>query len=202
MEWVSSLLPQSKTAPVFGRVPIQQNKWKAGYCCAKQLENMQYSCFANQKQGIAHYVKSIEQSLEKSRTLNKWQSCIDLAHPVSKQRRRIYIRYALPDSASAVIAVVAVGAAVTVLARQNKSTVTESKQKTCEACNGSGICCECNGEGFILKNPSKETAAKARQNAKDAATRYTAGLAKKWSYCSRCSGSRGCLVCEGRGLIR
>lgn len=48
-------------------------------------------------------------------------------------------------------------------------------QVECEECKGSGICPSCNGDGFLLKTPSKETAARARAAAKDAATRYTAG---------------------------
>ena len=44
-----------------------------------------------------------------------------------------------------------------------------------EACDGSGLCSSCNGEGFQLKTLSPEAAAKARANAQDAATRYTAG---------------------------
>ena len=52
---------------------------------------------------------------------------------------------------------------------------SDSLQVECEECKGSGICPDCNGDGFLLKTPSKEAAAKARANAKDAATRYTAG---------------------------
>jgi hypothetical protein len=31
------------------------------------------------------------------------------------------------------------------------------------------------------------------------ATRYTAGLPKKWSYCTKCSSTRSCMICGGSG---
>lgn len=73
--------------------------------------------------------------------------------------------------------------------------------KDCEACGGSGICPECKGEGFILKKLSDESAERARLASKNAATRYTAGLPKKWSYCTKCSSARSCSTCSGRGKI-
>ncbi|CAM6129816.1 unnamed protein product [Calypogeia fissa] len=109
---------------------------------------------------------------------------------------------ALPTEVSAAAAAIAVGGALFALTKLNKSTEEVLPAKTeCEACGGSGLCPACNGEGFVNKNLSAEAAAKARATAKDAATRYTAGLAKKWNYCTTCSGGRGCLSCEGRGWI-
>lgn len=158
--------------------------------------------YTNSPTGIHHSVTSIKKGGER-RTLERWPYHVNVSFPESKQGRWKYITHnAVPDAAVAAMTVVAVGAAATALARMNKSTTIEPKQKTCEACNGSGICGDCNGEGFVQKKLSKEAAAKARQNAKTAATRYTAGLAKKWNYCPKCSGSRGCLVCDGRGTIK
>ena len=47
--------------------------------------------------------------------------------------------------------------------------------RTCDDCGGSGICPECKGEGFVLKRMTDGSAEKARLNAKNMATRYTAG---------------------------
>lgn len=47
--------------------------------------------------------------------------------------------------------------------------------KACEDCGGSGICSECKGEGFVLRKRSDESAEKARVQAKNMATRFTAG---------------------------
>ncbi|KAJ7536716.1 hypothetical protein O6H91_12G079100 [Diphasiastrum complanatum] len=117
-------------------------------------------------------------------------------------RSRI-IAQALPSAGSAAIAIVIVGAAVVVLSRLKKDGTQgfQLQKKECEICKGSGICSSCSGEGFLLKNLSPEAAAKARAGAKDAATRYTAGLPNKWRYCTACSGSRNCLACEGRGWL-
>ncbi|GLT55049.1 hypothetical protein SLA2020_282020 [Shorea laevis] len=73
--------------------------------------------------------------------------------------------------------------------------------KECGDCGGSGICSECNGEGFVLKKLSEESAEKARMAAKTMATRYTAGLPKKWSYCTKCSSARSCSTCGGSGKL-
>ncbi|KAL8515974.1 hypothetical protein ACS0TY_014604 [Phlomoides rotata] len=107
---------------------------------------------------------------------------------------------ALPETAASVaVAATVVGAAATFLIRRSKSSqVTEAP---CEDCEGSGICPECKGEGFVLKQLSKENAERARLMAKDAATRYTAGLPKKWSYCTKCSSARSCTKCGGSGKL-
>lgn len=47
--------------------------------------------------------------------------------------------------------------------------------KVCEDCGGSGICPACRGEGFVLRKRSDESAEKARNLAKNMATRFTAG---------------------------
>ncbi|XP_020593686.1 uncharacterized protein LOC110033877 isoform X3 [Phalaenopsis equestris] len=96
----------------------------------------------------------------------------------------------------------AVGAAAaTLLARRTTSAISnnEISTKTCEECGGSGVCSECNGEGFILKKLSAESADRARMASTNMATRYTAGLPKKWSYCTKCSSSRSCRACDGTG---
>ncbi|XP_030480007.1 uncharacterized protein LOC115697222 [Cannabis sativa] len=112
---------------------------------------------------------------------------------------------ALPETAASVaIAATVVGAAATLLVQRNKAAKTieaEVPLKTCEDCDGSGICSECKGEGFVLKKLSDESAEKARLTAKNAATRYTAALPKKWSYCTKCSSARSCSTCGGRGKI-
>ncbi|KAJ4725052.1 Cell division cycle protein 48-like protein [Melia azedarach] len=110
---------------------------------------------------------------------------------------------ALPETAASVaIAATVVGAAATLLVRRTKSSEeTEIPLKTCEDCGGSGICSECNGEGFVLKKLSEKSAERARLTAKNMATRYTAGLPKKWSYCTKCSSARSCSTCGGRGKI-
>ncbi|KAB1206101.1 hypothetical protein CJ030_MR7G011654 [Morella rubra] len=110
---------------------------------------------------------------------------------------------ALPETAASVaIAATVVGAAATILARRTKaSEATEIRLKVCEDCGGSGICSECNGEGFLLKKLSEEGAEKARLASKNMATRYTAGLPKKWSYCTKCSSARSCNTCGGRGKL-
>lgn len=100
------------------------------------------------------------------------------------------------------IAVTIVGAAATILVKRTKASgETEVPLITCEDCGGSGICSECNGEGFVQKKLSDESAERARMAAKNMATRYTAGLPKKWSYCTKCSSSRSCITCGGRGKL-
>ncbi|KAK2643420.1 hypothetical protein Ddye_025183 [Dipteronia dyeriana] len=106
----------------------------------------------------------------------------------------------LETAASVAIAAAVVGAAATVLSRRTKgSEATQIPMKTCEDCGGSGICSECKGEGFVLKKLTEQNAEKARLTAKNAATRYTAGLPKKWSYCTKCSSARSCNTCAGQG---
>uniref|UniRef100_A0A2N9FWQ0 DUF7895 domain-containing protein n=1 Tax=Fagus sylvatica TaxID=28930 RepID=A0A2N9FWQ0_FAGSY len=121
------------------------------------------------------------------------------------QGRKIFkVSCALPETAASVaIAATVVGAAATILARRSKasSQATQIPSKVCEDCSGSGICSECKGEGFVLKKLSDESAEKARLTAKNMATRYTAGLPKKWSYCTRCSSARSCSTCGGRGKL-
>ncbi|XXG40581.1 hypothetical protein AAC387_Pa01g1262 [Persea americana] len=117
--------------------------------------------------------------------------------------KKCNISFALPETAASVlVAAVAVGAAATILRRTTKAQETvDSPSKVCEDCGGSGICAECNGEGFVLKKLTEESADKARMAAKNMATRYTAGLPKKWSYCSKCSSARSCSTCGGRGRV-
>ncbi|CAA0841741.1 Unknown protein [Striga hermonthica] len=103
----------------------------------------------------------------------------------------------LPETAASIaVAAVIVGTAATFLAERTKaSQVIEPPTKTCKDCGGSGVCSECNGEGFVLRRLSDESAEKARLMAKNMATRYTAGLPKKWSYCTKCSSARSCVTC-------
>ncbi|KAG6522192.1 hypothetical protein ZIOFF_019330 [Zingiber officinale] len=112
---------------------------------------------------------------------------------------------ALPETAAlVVIAAVAVGTAASLLARTTKASETvivHSRIACTTDCGGSGICAECNGEGFVLKKLSDQSAERARLTAKNMATRYTAGLPKKWSYCSKCSSTRSCSACGGTGKI-
>lgn len=53
--------------------------------------------------------------------------------------------------------------------------IRQSNFEPCEDCGGSGICIECKGEGFILKKRTDESADRARNTAKNMATRYTSG---------------------------
>ncbi|KAF3335450.1 hypothetical protein FCM35_KLT19957 [Carex littledalei] len=103
--------------------------------------------------------------------------------------------------ASILVASVAVGAAATLLAKRLKpsETATTEALKDCDECGGSGLCSECNGEGYIFKKISEESARKARTASKSAATRYTAGLPTKWTYCFKCSSARSCRTCGGSG---
>ncbi|XP_072969059.1 uncharacterized protein [Typha angustifolia] len=123
----------------------------------------------------------------------------------SRAQKKCLVSSALPETAASVlVASIAVGAAVTVLARKTEASqkdIRQSSLKVCEDCGGSGICAECNGEGFIPKKMSEENAEKARLAAKNMATRFTAGLPKKWSYCSKCSSARSCSICGGSGRI-
>ncbi|KAK4440708.1 hypothetical protein Salat_0405700 [Sesamum alatum] len=121
----------------------------------------------------------------------------------TRGRETIRILSALPETAaSVVVAATIVGAAATYLVRRTKSSEeTEVPTKICEDCGGSGVCSECNGEGFVLKRMSDESAERARLTAKNMATRYTAGLPKKWSYCTKCSSARSCNTCGGSGKL-
>ncbi|KAK9153941.1 hypothetical protein Sjap_001421 [Stephania japonica] len=124
----------------------------------------------------------------------------------SKQwRKRSVVTFAfLENTASVVVAATVVGAAATLLIRTSKAPETANAEipvKVCEDCGGSGICAECKGEGFVLKKLSDENAERARLSAKNMATRYTAGLPKKWSYCTKCSSARSCSTCGGSGQL-
>ncbi|CAN8277840.1 unnamed protein product [Cochlearia groenlandica] len=121
-----------------------------------------------------------------------------------KRSKSRMIHGALGETAvSIAIAATVVGTAATLLVRRtNKaSQEAEASMKECEVCGGSGICSECKGEGFVVKKLSDEKAEKARLTAKNMATRYTAGLPKKWSYCTKCSSTRSCMTCGGSGKI-
>ncbi|WCJ40964.1 hypothetical protein M5689_021857 [Euphorbia peplus] len=109
----------------------------------------------------------------------------------------------LPETAvSVAIAATVVGAAATLLVQRTKASQTNEIQlKECQDCGGSGICPECKGEGFVLKRLTEENAERARLNAKNMATRYTAALPKKWSYCTKCSSARSCSTCDGSGKL-
>ncbi|EFH51968.1 hypothetical protein ARALYDRAFT_484900 [Arabidopsis lyrata subsp. lyrata] len=116
--------------------------------------------------------------------------------------RSLTVTPALAETAvSIAIAATVVGTAATILARRSSKAAEEAEASTkeCEACLGSGICPECKGEGFVLKKLSDANAEKARLTAKNMATRYTAGLPKKWSYCTKCSSTRSCITCGGSG---
>ncbi|XP_038714890.1 uncharacterized protein LOC120008579 isoform X2 [Tripterygium wilfordii] len=121
----------------------------------------------------------------------------------TKERGRAIVSSALPETAASIaIAATVVGAAATLLMRRTKaSEANEIPLKICEDCSGSGICSECKGEGFVLKKLSEESAEKARLKSKNMATRFTAGLPKKWSYCTKCSAARSCSTCSGRGKL-
>lgn len=120
--------------------------------------------------------------------------------PASKMFK---ISSSLPETAaSVVVAATIVGAAATLLVKRTESSKKPLiLTKDCDDCGGSGICSECKGEGFVLRKLSDENAEKARMTAKNAATRYTAGLPKKWSYCTKCSSGRSCRSCGGTGKL-
>ncbi|KAG9441781.1 hypothetical protein H6P81_017635 [Aristolochia fimbriata] len=119
------------------------------------------------------------------------------------RKNSVLISSSLQETAVTIgISAMVVGAAATIFVKTNKTSGTlETSTKVCEDCGGSGVCSVCNGEGFVLKKLSEESAQKARLAAKNAATRYTAGLPKKWTYCSRCSSSRSCSICGGSGRV-
>ncbi|KAM3291102.1 hypothetical protein P3S67_019391 [Capsicum chacoense] len=117
--------------------------------------------------------------------------------------RVLKVSSALAETAASVaVAATVVGAAATILVRRNKaSKAIEALPRICEDCGGSGVCAECRGEGFVLKKMSDENAERLRLMAKNAATRYTAGLPKKWSYCMKCNAARSCSSCGGVGKL-
>ncbi|KAG6432807.1 hypothetical protein SASPL_104394 [Salvia splendens] len=121
----------------------------------------------------------------------------------TRRRETVKVLSSLPETAASVaVAATFVGAAATFLIRKTKSSeVTEAPTRTCDDCGGSGVCSECKGEGFVLKRLSEESAERARLMSQNAATRYTAGLPKKWSYCTKCSSARSCATCDGRGKL-
>ncbi|XP_073142793.1 uncharacterized protein [Henckelia pumila] len=121
----------------------------------------------------------------------------------TRGRGSVSTLHALPETAVSVTiaATIAVAAATFLGRKTNTSDVAEAPTNTCEDCGGSGICSECNGEGFMLKKMSDGSAEKARLLAKNMASRYTAGLPKKWSYCAKCSSGRSCSTCGGSGKL-
>ncbi|KAH6765535.1 transmembrane protein [Perilla frutescens var. hirtella] len=121
----------------------------------------------------------------------------------TRSRETVKVLSALPETAASVaVAATVVGAAATFLIRRTKSSeATEAPTRTCDDCEGSGVCSECKGEGFVVKRLSDQSAERARLMAKNAATRYTAGLPKKWSYCMKCSSARSCATCGGSGKL-
>ncbi|KAJ6842683.1 uncharacterized protein M6B38_298060 [Iris pallida] len=127
-------------------------------------------------------------------------------HLHGRKQKNQHLSFALPETAaSMLLTAVAVGTAATLLVKRTKAasdtSETENSMRECEDCAGSGICAECKGEGFVLKKLSEESADRARLLAKNMATRYTAALPKKWSYCTKCSSARSCRTCGGTGKI-
>ncbi|EOA24876.1 hypothetical protein CARUB_v10018166mg [Capsella rubella] len=127
---------------------------------------------------------------------------VDLKSSNHRAKRSSIVVSALAETAvSIAIAATVVGTAATILVRRSSKAAEEAEasMKECEVCLGSGICPECKGEGFVLKKLSDASAEKARLTATNMATRYTAGLPKKWSYCTKCSSTRSCIACGGSG---
>ena len=85
--------------------------------------------------------------------------------------------------------------------QQEQQQDVNEAEECCPECGGTGLCGLCKGEGFVFKQLSEETASKARKAAKNMATRYTAGLPTKWTYCTKCSSTRSCTTCRGSGTI-
>ncbi|VVB04920.1 unnamed protein product [Arabis nemorensis] len=140
----------------------------------------------------------------KDARFSKSVSLYDLKSSHQRAKRSSTAIPALAETAiSIAVAATVVGTAATLLVRTRTkaSEEAEASMKECEVCGGSGICSECKGEGFVLKKLSDENAEKARLTAKNMATRYTAGLPKKWSYCTKCSSTRSCTTCRGSGKI-
>ncbi|XP_042373584.1 uncharacterized protein LOC121967430 [Zingiber officinale] len=154
--------------------------------------------FPSSKRAIALHCKIQTANEARFANLLKFKPC-----ETERQRNQHLGLSALPETAAlVVIAAVAVGTAASLLARTTKASETViNASRACEDCGGSGICTECNGEGFVLKKLSDQSAERARLTAKNMATRYTAGLPKKWSYCSKCSSTRSCSACGGTGKI-
>ncbi|CAN6206561.1 unnamed protein product [Urochloa humidicola] len=139
------------------------------------------------------------------------------AHHLQWRQRRRRPPSALPDpqAAAALLAVAGtVGVAATLLLRSSSSSPEQQQQQEvaaeqqqpqgeeCPDCGGTGLCGRCKGEGFVFKQLPEETATKARKAAKNMATRYTAGLPTKWTYCNKCSSTRSCTTCRGSGTIK
>lgn len=129
--------------------------------------------------------------------------CVSYEKLKEERKRVAVISCALLETAASIaVAATVVGAAATLLVRRTKASDENGVAlKICEQCSGSGICPECKGEGFVLKKLSNESAERARLIAKNAATRYTAGLPQKWSYCTKCSSARSCYICGGSGKL-
>lgn len=130
------------------------------------------------------------------------------AEPEKKKRRRP--PSALPEPQAAVALLAAAGTVGALLLRrspqqkqqqpqQQDDEKKEDREESCPDCGGTGLCGVCKGEGFVFKQLSEETASKARKAAKNMATRYTAGLPSKWTYCNKCSSTRSCATCRGSG---
>uniref|UniRef100_A0A0D9WUG2 DUF7895 domain-containing protein n=1 Tax=Leersia perrieri TaxID=77586 RepID=A0A0D9WUG2_9ORYZ len=116
----------------------------------------------------------------------------------------------LPVAETAAACVAAVGVAATALsllvgrapaAAGEEQQQNEVNQQECSDCGGTGLCPRCKGEGFVFKQLPEDAATRARKAAKNMATRYTAGLPTKWTYCNRCSSTRSCTTCAGSGSI-
>ncbi|KAH1225384.1 hypothetical protein GmHk_11G032293 [Glycine max] len=117
--------------------------------------------------------------------LSSWRSSTTPDVKLQLQRRRLStVSSALAETAASMaVAVTVVGAAATLLVKRSKTSESSQIQfKACEDCGGSGICSECKGEGFVLRKRSDESAEKARVQAKNMATRFTAGLAIQRNY--------------------
>ncbi|XP_062233953.1 uncharacterized protein LOC133931158 [Phragmites australis] len=141
----------------------------------------------------------------------------DYAKKEGGRRRRVLAPppSALPEpqaAAASVLVAGIVGVAATLLLRSSSSQQLQQQQdeeakedvaegEECRDCGGTGLCGRCKGEGFVFKQLSEETATKARRTAKNMATRYTAGLPTKWTYCNKCSSTRSCTTCGGSGRI-